>query len=297
MKRKTSLLFVAMAFLFFASSGQAVKYIYYFDAHLNICPQSESVYTGLGSMENNLVKLDVTNNVSKQLLLMAHFSDSSLSLNQGLLQSFFPNGIKETEGNYEKGIQDGLWENWDTTGHLTDSIIYDNGKKTDSAKFYYYKNGVLQSYDFTDFKNDKFHEIFYNDSGKIISETSFIGQKGITKYYKDNGEEIDTVFTKKEIEASFPGGAYAWTKYISREIMKNLDLLYDNGSTGTCIVKFTVDKDGSISNVEATTMQGSLLARIAINAIIKGPKWIPAKQYGKPVKAFRLQPVTVAKPQ
>ena len=63
---------------------------------------------------------------------------------------------------------------------------------------------------------------------------------------------------------------------------------------GTCIVKFIVDKTGKVSQVEATTMKGSKLAEIAVNAIRRGPNWTPAQQNGRYVNAYRLQPVTLA---
>ncbi len=95
-----------------------------------------------------------------------------------------------------------------------------------------------------------------------------------------------------EVQAEFPGGAEAWRKYIIRAIQKNIDELTDAGEAGTCRVRFIVDKDGAVSDVEATTMKGTKLAEISVNVIRNGPHWIPARQSGLPVKAYRLQPVT-----
>ncbi|HEU5365127.1 MAG TPA: energy transducer TonB, partial [Hanamia sp.] len=61
-------------------------------------------------------------------------------------------------------------------------------------------------------------------------------------------------------------------------------------------VRFIVDKTGTVSDVQATTMKGSKLAEIAVNAIRKGPKWTPAQQNGRFVNAYRLQPVTLQNP-
>lgn len=108
-------------------------------------------------------------------------------------------------------------------------------------------------------------------------------------------DDADKIFTKVEIEASFPGGAGAWTKYVTRAIEADLDEFTD-GDYGTCIVRFIVDKTGTVSSVEATTMKGTKLAEVAVNAIRKGPKWIPAQQNGRQVNAYRLQPVTVVAP-
>ena len=106
----------------------------------------------------------------------------------------------------------------------------------------------------------------------------------------------DKVFTKVENEASFPGGQQAWIKYISRKIQASIDS-FTNKDYGTCVVKFIVNTDGSISNVEATTMKDTYLADIALNAVKTGPKWIPATQNGRVVAAYRLQPITLTDPE
>ena len=108
-------------------------------------------------------------------------------------------------------------------------------------------------------------------------------------------EDEDKVFTKVEIEASFPGGASAWTKYVQRAIEANQDEFTET-DYGTCVVKFIVDKSGKVSDVEATSMKGSKLAEVATNAIRKGPNWTPAQQNGRYVNAYRLQPVTLTNP-
>lgn len=105
-------------------------------------------------------------------------------------------------------------------------------------------------------------------------------------------DDEDKVFQKVEIEAKFPGGEGAWSKYISREINRYIDELQEAGKAGTCMVQFIVDKEGNISEVEALTMKGTKLAEICVNAIKKGPKWVPAEQNGRKVKAYRRQPVT-----
>ncbi len=96
-------------------------------------------------------------------------------------------------------------------------------------------------------------------------------------------------FTTVEIEAKFKGD---WGSYVKKEIEKNLDELTEANESGTCMVRFVVSKDGSVSNVEALTMKGTKLAEIAVNAIRKGPKWIPAIQNGVQVNAYRQQPIT-----
>jgi TonB-dependent SusC/RagA subfamily outer membrane receptor len=109
-----------------------------------------------------------------------------------------------------------------------------------------------------------------------------------------SGDTIpDKLFTKVENEASFPGGNNAWLKYITGIIQKNgSELMANKNNSGTCIVKFIVNTNGKVSNAEATTMKGTELANIAVNAVKDGPNWIPAKQNDHVVASYRLQPVS-----
>lgn len=115
-------------------------------------------------------------------------------------------------------------------------------------------------------------------------------------------DDENKIFQKVEIDAEFPGGTSGWTRYVTREIERNIDDLQDDGRSGTVVVLFIVDKAGVVSEVRALPCNGagvgnclppnSKLAEIAVNAIRKGPKWKPAVQNGRNVKAYRRQPVT-----
>lgn len=105
----------------------------------------------------------------------------------------------------------------------------------------------------------------------------------------------ERIFTTVEHEAEFPGGSDAWIKYIVSKIKPAIDSFTEK-DYGTCLVKFIVNTDGSVSNIEATTMKGSVLAKVSVDAIRTGPKWIPATQNGHVVAAYRLQPVTLTNP-
>jgi TonB-dependent SusC/RagA subfamily outer membrane receptor len=104
------------------------------------------------------------------------------------------------------------------------------------------------------------------------------------------------VFTKVEVEAQFPGGDAAWNEYIRKTITAHMDNLQDEGKSGTCELLFIVNKDGTVTGVQPLTMQGTVLAAIAVNAISNGPHWIPAQQNGRTVKAFRKEKITFQMP-
>jgi len=131
--------------------------------------------------------------------------------------------------------------------------------------------------------------VFILDNATIKNEKPVFPQKG-----KSSGG-TGIVFTKVNVDAQFPGGPIAWQKYIVRKVQASLDS-FTNADYGTCVVRFIVDVDGRVSDVQATTMKGTLLAKISVDAIRKGPKWIPAKQNGHDVASYRLQPVTLSSP-
>jgi Gram-negative bacterial TonB protein C-terminal len=103
----------------------------------------------------------------------------------------------------------------------------------------------------------------------------------------------DSVHTKVEIEATFPGGATIWRNYLTRSL--NGDVAAENHAppgTYTVVVQFIVNKDGMITDIKPLTNHGFGMEDEVIRVIGKGPKWNPAIQDGKQVKAYRKQPVT-----
>jgi hypothetical protein len=101
------------------------------------------------------------------------------------------------------------------------------------------------------------------------------------------------IYEKVEIEASFPGGDAKWRQYLERNA--NAQVAAENGAPEgayTTIVLFVVDSDGSISNVRALTNHGYGIEEEAIRIIKRGPKWNPAIQNGRQVRAYRRQPIT-----
>jgi len=141
-----------------------------------------------------------------------------------------------------------------------------------------WREAILQ--DFNDFEK---RGITTSDMEKIKQELLATNEPVVP--------EKEKVFTKTEIEASFPGGASAWLKYIQKAILAEVDT-FTQADYGTCVVRFIVDKTGKVSDVKATTMKGTKLAEVAVSAITNGPNWIPAQQNGKYVNAYRLQPIT-----
>ena len=105
--------------------------------------------------------------------------------------------------------------------------------------------------------------------------------------------DVPAKLVKKDMEeASFPGGIEAWKKYLTKIFEKHAVALAGLKKGGVCYVRFVVDKDGTVTDVRAMTMEGTLVSQIAVDVIESGPRWIPGKVNGKPAKMAKIQPIT-----
>ncbi len=103
----------------------------------------------------------------------------------------------------------------------------------------------------------------------------------------------DDKFERVEVEAEFPGGYREWSKFLQKNLNGNVPS--DNKARKgkyTVVIRFIVDKEGKISDIVAETKHGYGMEKEVIRVIALGPNWTPAMQNGKPVRAYRRQPVT-----
>jgi protein TonB len=109
------------------------------------------------------------------------------------------------------------------------------------------------------------------------------------------------IFTKVEVEATFPGGLEAWKHFLQNnldmeKVVKKAAPKKKSFWSQTANVKFLIDTDGTI--IEATVINASVLhaevIREARRVILLSPKWNPGYQNGRPVKSYRTQPITFA---
>ncbi|MFT3912459.1 MAG: N-acetylmuramoyl-L-alanine amidase [Ferruginibacter sp.] len=103
----------------------------------------------------------------------------------------------------------------------------------------------------------------------------------------------NNVFMKVEQEPEFPGGKDAWQEYLRKNLDPKIPI-NEGWKPGTyrIVVNFIVDREGNVSNVSSDDFINTKTALSCIKLIQNGPKWIPAKQNGKIVKAYRKQPIT-----
>lgn len=102
-----------------------------------------------------------------------------------------------------------------------------------------------------------------------------------------NETEPEGPYTKVEIDAKFIGN---WKSFLERNL--NGSVATDNSAPVgrySVVIRFVVDKEGNVSDIEALTNHGYGLEAEAIRVIKKATKWEPAIQNGTKVKAYRKQ--------
>lgn len=117
------------------------------------------------------------------------------------------------------------------------------------------------------------------------------GGKGIIEVKKE--EDENKIFEKVEIAASV--NISQWRRHLERNLMRYIEAAaYDGMEPGqyTVNVRFLVEKDGSISKVQALNDPGYGLGKGAVQVVKSGPKWSPGEQNGRKVRSYHTQPIT-----
>ena len=102
-----------------------------------------------------------------------------------------------------------------------------------------------------------------------------------------------TIFAKVEVEAAFPGGLAGWQHFLTTHLKANTPIRHKApAGQYTVEVQFIVDRQGALSDIKALTAHGYGMEEEVMRVIRRSPRWIPAQQGGRKVKAYRRQPVT-----
>ncbi len=109
----------------------------------------------------------------------------------------------------------------------------------------------------------------------------------------ERNEDPDEIPINVQIEASVD--KKQWTRYLEMQLQRYIeDALSQGMAPGqyTVQVRFLVEKDGSINDVQSLNNPGFGLKQGAEDVVRKGPKWSPGEQNGRKVRSYHTQPIT-----
>lgn len=93
----------------------------------------------------------------------------------------------------------------------------------------------------------------------------------------------DAIFFVVEVQPEFPGGLDSMYAYIQKNLVYP-EKAKAEGIEGRVFITFTIEKDGSVSNVKILRGIGGGCDEAAKEVVEKMPKWKPGTQRGKPVR-------------
>jgi periplasmic protein TonB len=141
--------------------------------------------------------------------------------------------------------------------------------------------------------------------GKVISDVTVDGpaatsdnQSSAPEIHgndgKANAEPIPppepAVIVNPEVMPEFPGGTAALLRFLGKNLQVPEDAL-EAGQRVRVPVKFVVNKEGNLSDVEFLTQTDNIFRKEILRVVAKMPKWKPGSQHGKAVSVYYTIPV------
>lgn len=244
------------------------------------------------------------------------YKDEDCKIAHGIVLWYHPNRILKSRGAYVNGEKEGIWLEYDEEGRMNDSSNYvagrlegvrmrwhSNGMPSDSVQFdgagngvevRWYEDGHVSSagYWVSDtLKKGRWK--YYHRNGNVMATEDYVnGERTACHCYDETGKELDAT-TCEEKEAEFPGANFAWIQFIQRTLKPEVPVR-NRAPLGqyTVIVQFVVDTDGKVTQIKSLTRFGYGMEEEAERMLKQSPRWIPAQQFGRKVKAYRRQPIT-----
>jgi len=137
-----------------------------------------------------------------------------------------------------------------------------------------------------------------NDQILALSADTFQNNFGLGNgedlFSTDLGTGSDDSHFIVELMPTFLGGGISKFQDWVRKRTNYPQEAIDNKISGTVILTFIVEKDGSVSNVTILKGVHPLLDDEALKVISESPKWSPGKQRGQPVRIRYIIPISFA---
>ena len=158
----------------------------------------------------------------------------------------------------EEGLKTAYWKSLYEDG----SIDYEGAYLKDALQGewkWYFRNGQMSA-----------REVYDNDKLKKI------------EFWNENGKKVKGKL-KSETMPEFPGGQKQLFAFLSKEVLyppearnKEIQVMV--------YVKFTINEDGTLSDLRLAISAHPLLDAEALRVIKKMPRWTPGKHLNRPLK-------------
>jgi antitoxin component YwqK of YwqJK toxin-antitoxin module len=253
---------------------------------------------------------------SHNMQMKGLYKDSACKVQDGYFTYYYANEKISKIGKYKDDEFEGLWLSYNHTGVLSDSTFYKKGKPVGISKGWY-ENGVLSNS--VVYEKDGTQNLnFWFDNGNEFSKGKRIEDKKVDtwQYFHKNGKiaaiekyNLDTLksreyynedgvlvkdTTNRDTGAIFKSGTDKWKKFIIKNLETPRGYESKNKKIITVVISFTIDEEGNVVNPWVYTPYIKIFDNAALDLIKKSPKWNPAIDHHRRVKAFFSQPISYA---
>lgn len=156
----------------------------------------------------------------------------------------------------------------------------------------YFKNGHVEDSSFIENKQ-AIYSYHYYPNNKLAAHYYIAANSkvGVSEGYDESGNIIKHYVFQKEAE--FKGGQKGWTNYLTKNATPNLPVKGDTAVTANVAIQFVVDENGDILKPKIYKSSGyKNVDNDALRLIADSPQWNNGILYNKPVKNYKVQPIS-----
>ena len=129
-------------------------------------------------------------------------------------------------------------------------------------------------------------DLLFSDDASAFEDFEFEVEEVVENIVEEE------IFVTAEEMPTFQGGDLSKFRNWVQNNVKYPQIALENGIQGNVVIKFVVEKDGKLSNIQVLQSPDKTLADAAVQVLQKSPKWKPGKQRNKPVRVTYTLPVS-----
>lgn len=242
----------------------------------------------------------------KKLQMAGLYEDKECTMRNGTFYWFYPDGALKTAGRYLHNKKAGVWLDYFQDRSLKDSLNFADGNPAGISLGWYSNGGARDSLNmdadgkgvyvswfdngnpasagkYIDFNKQQGKWQYFHKNGKLSSLEIY--EHGVLKdknYFDENGNPLSDT-TNNDMEAEFPGGEKAWSKYLSKSIYFPSGYEFKTGYQAVVVVTGTINDEGKVIDVEVTAPLYPPFDKISMAALKDSPSWQPAISHNRKV--------------
>lgn len=297
---------ILLAILGIQAQGQQIEKFYTYN--WKPCEPSEArFYSFIKNTDSGWLRYDYYIH-EKKVEKVGLYMDSSCKIGNGIFRYYHPNGVLQSKGKYSMGRKIGVWLSYHANGYISDSTTYDNGhpvyttlrwhsNRFPSDSIVYNTEGIATAYSWFDDgslaaagrldamgKHIGKWQFFHRNGRLSALETYDHGRLADLQYYAEDGSLMNDTTGRVQTPPQFPGGIDHWKKFFENRLYFPSNYKIVNADKAVVIIDFTVDESGNVTDPTVAVSFDKVFDNIALSAIKRSPKWIPAVAHNRNVK-------------